>query len=246
MDFTLLCAAKAACKNRAGYFKIVAAAVLGACFAVVFPLFSPGGVWALCIKLFAGVLLCIVAGKFSGFKSFIKFTAAFFLLAFLTGGALIALFSLLDISYEDGEGYLISSVPVGIPLLFVVCLVIAVKKIRKKFALSKSLYAECKIYLGNKSVRTKAFFDSGNKVYYKGAPVSALPKHVAARLVDITRIKTYAEVQTVAGSGKMPIFRADRLEVKSGGKTRCLKDVLFGVSPKYISKTVLHADLWEV
>ena len=51
MDFTLLYCAKLVCKNRASFWRVAFAAAIGACFAVVFPLFKLKGVWAVTVKL---------------------------------------------------------------------------------------------------------------------------------------------------------------------------------------------------
>ncbi|MDE6690865.1 MAG: sigma-E processing peptidase SpoIIGA, partial [Clostridia bacterium] len=114
MDFTLLVAAKAAAKNPAKYWRIAAASVLGACFAVVYPLFGLSGAVGIAVKIVSGGAMCAVAGKFQSFKGYLKFTALFTAATFVVGGALIALFSLAGVAYKQGGGFVLSSVPVGI------------------------------------------------------------------------------------------------------------------------------------
>jgi len=62
MDFTLLYAAKSVVKNRASKKRLAVAAALGACFAVVFPLFNLPPVWSAAIKIVSGLLICLIAG----------------------------------------------------------------------------------------------------------------------------------------------------------------------------------------
>lgn len=246
MDFFLLYAAKAVTKNRAGAWRISMSAALGACFAVVFPLFSLSGWAAIAVKLVAGALMCLAAGKFSGVRGYLKFAGVFAALTFVLGGALIALFSLADISFEQGGGVIISSVPVGIPLFGALCVAVAAKKITQKFVHPRSKTAvECRIYAGQSRISLPAFFDSGNKVYRRGVPVSVLPESYAKKLADLSRIKTFVTVHTVAGDKNLPVFTADKVEIDYGERVITLRGVLFCASRELSRRAVLHPDLAE-
>ena len=246
MDFALFTCAKAAVKNPASYLRIALVSAIGAAFAVCFPLLRLSGVWAVAVKIVSGAALSAIAGKFQSFKGYLKFAVAFTAATFISGGALIAVFSLTGVSYTDGGGYILSSIPVGIPLFAVISLVIAVKKIAAKLVNTKVVEVRCKIYLGGKYVPTNAFYDSGNKVYFNGVPVCVAPKHIALQLVDITLIKTFAKVHTVAGEGRLPVFTADKIEIDDGKEKKIISSVLIGISPTHINKMVLHPDLSEV
>ncbi|MDE6850129.1 MAG: sigma-E processing peptidase SpoIIGA, partial [Clostridia bacterium] len=182
MDFTLLTAAKAAAKNPAKYPRIAIASVLGACFAVVYPLLGLNGAAGIAVKIASGGAMCAVAGRFNSFKGYLKFTAVFTAATFVTGGGLIALFSLACLSYKQGGGYLISSVPVGIPLFAALTVAFAAIRIKRKFVSNKNVSAYCKIFFKDKSAVCSAFYDSGNKVYLSGAPVSIIPEEVAKQI----------------------------------------------------------------
>ena len=250
MDFALLTAAKAAVKNPARYGRVCAAAALGACFAVAYPLFGidglAGGALAIAVKIVAGAAMCALGGKYSTFKGYFKFTAAFLALSFLSGGAMIALFSLAGVKWQSGGGYVLSSVPVGIPLFFVAVLAIAVSKIHKKYGKVKRVTAICTVYSGGASAVCPAFYDSGNKVYSDGAPVSIVPARVAEKLTDTKRIKKFVDIHTVAGKSKIAIFTADKVEIDDGKNKLERRNVTLGVSPRHINKIVLHPDLSEV
>ncbi|MGN0813458.1 MAG: sigma-E processing peptidase SpoIIGA [Candidatus Coproplasma sp.] len=246
MDFALLVCAKAAVKNPASYLRIAFASAIGAAFAVCFPLLSLSGVWAIAVKILSGLIIAAIAGRFQSFIGFIKFALAFTAATFISGGALIAVFTLTGVSYTDGGGYILSSIPVGMPLFAVICLLIAIKKISAKRVNAKTVEAKCKIYLNGKCVASNAFYDSGNKVYLNGVPVCVVPRHVALQLVDITGIKTFAPIHTVAGEGKLAVFTADKIEIDDGKDKKTINNVLIGVSPKHINKAVLHPDLSEV
>ncbi len=246
MDFTLLVAAKYASKNPAKYWRIALASVLGACFAVVYPLFGVGGAAGIAIKLFAGGAMCALAGKYQSVKGYVKFTALFTAATFLTGGLLIAVFSLAGVKYAEGGGYLLSSVPVGIPLFCVLALVLIIRKVRNKIVSVRNVEADCRIYSGGLEAACPAFYDSGNKVYFKGAPVSIIPARVAKKLAKNKGIKSFVDIHTVAGKSKIAVFTAEKIVIDDGKNKYERHNVILGVSPQHINKIVLHPDLSEV
>lgn len=246
MDYFLLYSAKAITKNRCGVFRLTTASIFGACFAVVFPLIPLPGWAAIIIKIIAGLALCAAAGKFSRLAGYVKFSAVFFALTFALGGALIGIFALADISYESGGAFLISSTPVGIPLFFALMLALSVRAAARKILSAKCKNAvSCRIYAGQSCVNVSGFFDSGNKVYHLGSPVSVIPAKIAEKLTDVQRIKTFAEIHTVAGSRKIAIFTADKMEIDDGKEVKTIKNVKLGISPNPINRAVLHPDLAE-
>lgn len=247
MDFSLLYCAKAATKNSCTYRRLALSASLGALFAIVFPLMKISGFWAIAVKIFSGAALCAVAGKYTRFSGYIKFAAVFAGATFLTGGALIAFFSLSGISYAGGSGYILSSVPVGIPLFCAVTLGIIIRKVAKKIYSSRRAGEfSCIVKMGGKQVECVGFYDSGNKVYYGGAPVSIIPRHVAEKIIDKDGIKTFVDIHTVAGKGSIPVFRADSLIIKEGQKQREIRGANLAIAPDRIRKIVLHSDISEV
>lgn len=244
MDYTLLWSAKAACKNAATYLRIAFGAALGAAVAVIFPLLPLPPVWATVLKAVTGALICLAAGKFSGIKGYIKFTAVFFALCAVLGGALIAVFSLTGTEYLAGQGYMLSSVPVGIPLFCALVLGIVAKKVAKRFTKLDKNTVKCRIYTGQSSVEVNGFYDSGNKVYYRGAPVSVMPESAIKKLGDVSIIGS-VKIHTVAGSAQMRVFAADRLEIEKDGKTAAVSGAFIGLNPNEGSLAVLHPDILE-
>ncbi len=246
MDFALLYCAKAACKNPCGFRRIALASALGAGFAVVFPLFGLGAAWGIVVKILSGAAICAVAGKYSKLWGFIKFSAVFAASTFVLGGALIALFTKFGVSYEGGDGYLLSSVPVGIPLFCAVVLMIIIRKAAARIGGRVKGEVTCIISLDGKRATCAGFYDSGNKVYCGGVPVSMIPKDVAEKIIDARGIKTFVDIHTVAGKGSVPVFRADSLTLCDGQNRREIRGASFGIAPDRIRKIVLHSDISEV
>lgn len=245
MDFTLLYCAKLVAGNRGSIRRVIAAALLGAGFAAVFPLFKLQAVWAISIKVVSGLIICAVAGKFQNFKAYIKLTAVFSGFTALLGGALIGAFSLAGISYLQGGGYVLSSVPIGIPLFFALLLVIIARRLAAKLKKAGKTTVSCKIWADGKCVELSGFFDSGNKVYHMGQPVSVIPQAAADKIIDESRIKGAVKIHTVAGSRKLKIFTADKIEINSGERTETVRNVIIGISPNPACGAVLHPDLSE-
>lgn len=242
MDFVLLYCAKLVCKNPAHTARVIASAVLGACFAVAFPLFNLVGGWAVSVKIVSGLIICLISGKFKSFKAYFKLTAVFIGFTFLLGGALIGVFALAGLDYSPASGYIISSVPVGIPLFFALMLVIFARKLGARLKKTSKTEVTCRIWSDGGSVEVDGFFDSGNKVSKNGVPVSVIPLGSAMKITDVTRIKDEVKIHTVAGSKKLKVFTADKIEIYGGDKVNTVKDVLIGISP-HAKTAVLHPDL---
>lgn len=246
MDFCLLACAKFTVKNICSYWRIALSSALGACFAVVFPLFGLSGFFSVALKIISGLALAALAGRFSRFTAFIKFAAAFLGYSFALGGALIAIFSLAGAEYSSGQGYILSSVPVGIPLFALLILVLISKYIaRRLISRTRGEPVRCVIVVGEKRAELQGFFDSGNRVYSNGCPVSVIPAAAASTLVDISLLTQSVKVHTVAGSGRMKIFTADKLLIYNGQNLHTINCVKIGVSPRAITRAVLHPDLSE-
>lgn len=245
MDFTLLYCAKLVSKNAASFGRIAFGSAVGACFAVTFPLFNLSSAWAVAVKILSGFLICLVSGKFKSLKGYLKFSGAFLAFTALLGGALIGIFSLTGTEYSAGGGFILSSVPAGIPLFAALIAAIGAKKLAARLAKSSKNSVICRIYAGQSQVCVNGFFDSGNKVYINGQPVSVIPWDSARKLLDTDGIKDGVKIHTVAGSKTMKVFTADRLEIADGGKTAVYSGVKIGVSPHKINRAVLHCDLLE-
>lgn len=245
MDFTLLYAAKAAVKNPAKFWRIALGAAVGAGFAVAFPLFNLTAVWGTVVKVLSGLLICLISGRFKKIKPYVKFCGAFFVFTAILGGALIGIFSLAGTNYLSGEGYILSSVPVGVPMFAALLLIIGAKRLAVRLKKTPANEVTCRIYAGQLSVEVKGFFDSGNKVYCRGAPVSVIPVEAAQKIIAAARINEGVKIHTVAGSRTIRVFTADKMEIDVGEKTETVLKVKLGISPRKIRRAVLHCDLLQ-
>jgi hypothetical protein len=221
------------------------AAVVGACFAVVIPLLSINNILAAVIKVLFGIGMCAVAAKYNSFKNFLKFLLWFFAVCGVVAGVLFGLFFLLGIEYQQGTGYILSSVPVGVPMFLALVIFLACKHLAKKLKAINKKCVRCHIYAGELCFDVSGFFDSGNSVYLLGEPVSIIPKSVAYKIIDKKSIKESVKIHTVAGSKKIDVFTCERLEIVQDNKTVVHRGVKLGIGGGDLTKIILHPDLLE-
>ncbi len=245
MDFTLLSCAKLLVKAPCGYRRIAVASAFGACFAVLFPLLPLTGALAVAVKMLSGLALAAVACRPAGIKPYLKFAAAFFGVSLLAGGAVFALFSLAGWDLAEGGGYIVSSVPVGIPALAVFLLAAGCRALSRRLAARAAGAVSCAVFLHGRCVKLPAFFDSGNRVYSGGVPVSVISPQAAEKLAREEEAGERVTVRTVAGSRTLKVFTADKIEIYTADGVHTIKCVKIGISPQPIARAVLHPDLAE-
>jgi hypothetical protein len=111
----------------------------------------------------------------------------------------------------------------------------------------------CRIVVGECSILLNGFFDSGNQVYCHGQPVSFVSLQQAKKLwKGKTEKQAFRPsalqsvvVHTVAGSQKIKVFTADKIEIFFSDQAHTIHKVLIGISPRPVQGIVLHPDLSE-
>lgn len=244
MDFTLLYCAKAATRNRARLWRIALASVIGAAGAVVFVLLPLGKIWGTVVKLALGFLIVLIACNLSSFKAYIKFSCAFVGFTFLLGGALVAIFSLAGADVREGDAFILSSVPIGIPAFGALILILFAKYLARRLKKTDKNLLRVGVCIGDERVELPAFFDSGNRVTFRGQPVSIVPPSVEKK-VKKDCIKGEVKIHTVAGSRKIKVFTAEKVIIYSANSQKILHNVLMGISGEKLDRAVLHPDLSE-
>lgn len=244
MDFCLLFSAKLLAKNNARILRLVFASAVGAAFAVLFPLLNLQAWAAATLKICSGIFICLIAYKFGSMKGFVKFSAAFLLMTALLGGALIGLFSLVGMNYA-GDGYMLSKVPIGIPMLGVLLLILLAKRLGRRLKKGGKNRFRCRIYVGQSTFSSVGFVDSGNAVYFKGEPISVVSKFLVLNSFDELCISGGVKIHTVSGSKILDVFTADRVEIELDGEKKVFKNVKMGISEKRMGEVIFHPDLLE-
>lgn len=199
-------------------------AFLGGFFALVFPLLSVNGVILTAIKILTGLVLVLISSKeVKGKKIYLCFIF-FITYTFILGGAIIAVYSLIGVSYYENL-----NIPLIIGLAFAFIKIIS--------ALIKYLYRQkdvkaftAKVVLIKNGIKIKAsgFFDTGNGVYYKDSPVIFASKNAIDKFLCDGKIYTEIKkigVSTVNGYSEKPCFNLDALEIYFLGNVNIFNNV---------------------
>ncbi|MDE5655297.1 MAG: sigma-E processing peptidase SpoIIGA, partial [Clostridia bacterium] len=111
----------------------------------------------------------------------------------------------------------------------------------------KSRYEDTVVISANgKEITCKAYYDSGNKLYYKNKPTIIIDESIALQLYgqnELNSLDDYTQIDTVIGKKNIKVFPLDYL--KEEGKKDKIYGVMAGISEKIQGqyKVVLHCDL---
>ena len=222
---------------------VLISSALGTVFAVFLPIFGVLNIFIFKLIL-SFVMIAIIMGK-CGVKKYLSACAIFYALTFALGGMTIGIGSLFSYELADVSASLI-------PFYVAVAgfaLVIGQKLIYKYIILAKrkSRYEDTVIISANgKEVTCKAYYDSGNRLYYKNKPTIIVDESVALQLYGqngLNSLDSYAQIDTVIGKENIKVFPLDYL--KEEGKKDKIYGVMAGISEKIQGqyKVVLHCDL---
>ena len=237
-------------KRRTG--KILLSALLGAVFAIVFPLLRLSKPLGTLLKILVGFLLVMLAfERLKTEKEWGRYALSailFFAFSFGFGGSLLGVYS----GFSQGDENLFSTERV--PSLFVffafaLLTGLSLWLIKRLYARRKSQQSVvlCRISSGGKRLETNGFADSGNLAEKNGLPVCFLAPDTAyellgEKLLDGTDEKM--KISTMAGERTVSLFLG-AVEIKGeAGK----KQVYFAPSANMIGreyKVLLHAGIGE-
>ena len=178
LDGVLLALSAYSVKVKCSYWRICFSAMLGAVFAILFPLLHLPKILRACLKVSMGCLLCMpLVGKLKSRRAWERYglvTAVFLGLSFGFGGAILGVYQGF-VGGEDGFS-MVRAPSYAVFLAFSVvslgCIVLVKRLYRRKVHVD-NLYA-CVIRHGGKRVKTDGFLDSGNTAVKNGFPVCFL------------------------------------------------------------------------
>jgi stage II sporulation protein GA (sporulation sigma-E factor processing peptidase) len=222
-------------------------AFLGAVQALLFPLLIFSPVITVAIKLLMGLLLVLLSTNYKTFKSFYVNACVFFFYTFLTGGAIMGVFSILGLDYSSEISIALMFLPVYILSRF--CLGVIKHLYRKKDV--KALIVDIEMTAGGVTVKNKGFFDTGNGLYDGFNPVIVCEKRLAEQFIvkSLGRIKLKdLTVTTVTGDSVKKAFILEQLKIYNGDKWNIYYNVSVVITPKVGDGfgVILHPSLMEV
>ncbi len=228
--------------------RLFLSAVLGGVFAVVYPLLSLPEMLLSLLKWSVGLCLPLLAmGRVRTRKEWGRYalTAGVFLgLTFLFGGTLLGIFpSPKRASW--GQILLFFGLGVAVVLLWT-------RKFYQKRAVEGNIYP-CTVKFGEKSLRLRGFYDSGNLATKEGLPVCFLSAEVFYDLFEESLFGEQAggqvcdeiAITTLAGEKKLPVYKGEIAVQARTGEQK--KVVYFARSTNMIGreyKVLLNARIW--
>lgn len=214
IDGMLLWLSARAAKRGVRIKNLLLAAMLGAVFAVVFPVFSlPKWADYACKFAFAPLLCALAFGRIktrTERRAFALFTALFFAFSFALAGMLFALLNAFAVN--GANSYEVARAPFVLALCggaaFLVAAVELIKRLYKKRAIERLSY-DCEVRNGAKSVQVKGYYDSGNVASKNGTPVCFLAPDLVYDLWGDAAWQIYEElcITTVSGVKTVRLFK---------------------------------------
>ena len=228
IDFMLMKTAFSITGKTVSRGRIIACSVLGAVFALLYPLITENAFIITAAKILFGLLLTFIAAKFSCLKDYVTFTAVFMGLTFFTGGAVIGAFSVLGIDYSSEYSVALMVLPVYIAFT-------GIKRIIRYFYRKKDAFAgvvDAEIVFCGKTVRIRGFFDTGNGLYKDFSPVVLVSKKALTPFINPLFFKNArsVDVKTVNNSERKICFKPDFIVIYSGGKKNIYNNVAVAVT----------------
>jgi len=196
-------------------------------------------------KIILSALMCAIAlGKFR-LKRYLAVCAVFLGLTFAMGGITQGLQGLCSSDLIAGKASLLPFFVGAAGLI----LILSAKLIKKHIILArrKSRYENQIIISANgKEIACKAYYDSGNRLYFKNMPTIIIDSSIALQFYDsdeLNGIRSKARIDTVGGMKELKVISLDYLRMEQG------KEKIYGVMAavsdciKGEYKAVLHCDL---
>lgn len=210
-------------RRRVAWKRLILSALVGAAFAVVYPLLPLPHVLSYLLKFaFGGLLVRLVTDKKDGGRY--AFTVVcFYFYSFLFGGALLGIYG------GKSENRLpFWDVLSGIGILGGLALW-AVKRFYRRRA-TETFTFECRVTRKGRTVTAKGFLDSGNRATAGGKPLCFITPDLAYDLLGGETMTEEATVTTIGGETPIKIFCADELEIYSARGRHTIEKIRFSPS----------------
>ncbi|MCX4362883.1 MAG: sigma-E processing peptidase SpoIIGA [Clostridia bacterium] len=230
-------------RHKINKLAVFLASAIGAIYALFVPICDKLNLFALKVLL-SLIMLAIILGRCK-LKKYLCACAIFYGLTFAMGGIVMGIGNMLSYELKDVNSSLIPFYAA----LSGLSLIAAQKLIFKSVTLAKrkSKYENQVILSANgKSVECKAYYDSGNRLYYKNKPTIIIDESIALEFygqIGLNDIKDYTQIDTVIGKKQIKVFPLDYILDKENGQE--IYGVMAAISEKIKGeyKVVLHCDL---
>ena len=246
IDFLILKATFSLTKISYGKRRLFLCSLLGSIIALVYPLLEIEKVILTIVKIFSGLLLLLLANDYKNFKTFYVNSIVFFLLVFLTGGAVIGIYNIFNIPLAQETSVAFVILPVYLVIKGVIEFASFIYK--KKEVVCFTYDIELKVF--GESQKAKGFLDTGNCSFDNGQPIIFCNQSFAKKLLkeNIAKVKfTKILITTATGENQNFSFPIDELILYKGDKAHIYKNIMVciakGLSQNY--DIILHPSLFK-
>ena len=247
IDYMILNAAFILTGARYKKGSLILASILGAVFALIFPLVDGVKVISFLIKIASGLLVVLIPAKYRNFREYFINAAVFFCYTFLIGGVIIGVFNIFNLDYSIEPFSALICLPVYVALKFFGSVVNHIYR-RKDIAAN---IVDISLTVNKKQVLCKGFFDTGNGVYHNNLPVIVCSKrfffaNFVERLAD-SRFEKIS-VQTVNGKSDNLSVKVDELKIYIKDKQNTFNNVTLMISKYSVGDgydVILHPALYK-
>lgn len=218
-------------------------ALLGAVFALAYPLYAFGGILEVLIKLLMGVLLSLISNKYKSFKEGLTGVLTFTFVTFLFGGAVYAIFNFFKIKVGTEFSIAVCILPVIVLYKILKALITALIKNKEV----KSVTYDITINKNGKKVTGKGFLDTGNLTFIEGKPALFISLDFLEKTLEVKDYQDFKKTRITTATGSKENYRVllDEFGVYCFGKWNiynnvwavivkseilCNCDVLFGTA----------------
>ena len=255
MNYFILLAVAKVLRRKEKRLRLLVGAVLGAVYSLFIFFPQVGFLYSMAMKVLVSLSLVLVSFRFSTVRNLLRLVLAFYIISFLFGGAVYALwyfFTPPGLLVRNGVVY-IDIPPVELILIAAGCYIVITLAARFFRRGGGGIY-DVEIAADGRVVRLRAFLDTGNGLtdVITGAPVvvaeySAVEKLIPAGLRDAFRSGRLDAADRLPGSewagkfrlvpygseggvpGLLTAFQPDRLTIREKGNEKNTADVLVAV-----------------
>ncbi len=252
LDGLLLYLAIRCARSRVCVWRLLLGAAVGAGEALLFPVLALPLWCSYAVKVLGGALLCAISVHDKNPRAYLVSAAAFFLLTFALGGALLAAYAFFGVEYAEGNGFLVERAPVGLVVGGAAVFAIAVVRgtgYLYRFRRRRRNVLSCTLKEGEREVKWQGYADTGNHLEFRGQPVCvASAAAIFALYGRNVREAGRISVGTVNGTADCPVFECEQLEVAVGKEVVVRKGVYLTVGEVNAKEyqLILHTALTEV
>lgn len=264
MDFLIVKTTLKILRLSTKRYRILLCILFGTCFSCVLPLIKINAYLSLFFKVVSACVMLLILIKHKDFKSYLITLFSFLIITFLYGGFCYVIVSI----FNKKANISTTNFPIFIILLlcfFVYKLIFFVYlSIKKRKDITEFLY-DIEIFLNGKSVKTRAFLDTGNRLYDKKSlePICVLEVSVLFKILDANEIfKLFMDKKCGIknsdfnvsflnnGQEKMKLICLDKIKIYLRDKVNTIENIVVAVCFKKLFdeldyKMLIHRDILD-